>query len=110
MPDPLARAVWSKRGNQDTMVAMAGGLEAAAERIASPYKPYEPEYVWNEESCRYHWRRDVEKGGKKFRKGSFHRVPNIPHEKKLYAERLKRRKDSRRMSSGIPGSRLKQRS
>lgn len=30
MPQPLADAVWSKRRNQDTMVQLAGGVEAAS--------------------------------------------------------------------------------
>ena len=93
------------RRNQGTMVDMAGGLEAAAERIAAPYKPHEPPYIWNAVSCRYHWRREGKKGDKTVRKGSFHPVPTIPREQKLYAERIAKRKESRHLASG--GSRLK---
>src|SRR4051812_13112357 len=51
MPEPLAKEVWSKRRNQDTMVAMAGGIEAADARISAPlsfreYPMTKPE-TWN---------------------------------------------------------------
>jgi hypothetical protein len=106
MGRPQTEQTWQNRRNQDTMVQLAGGLEAADERIAAPYTPYVPPYIWNSASHRYHWREDGQKRGKKIRKGSFHAVPDS--ERKLYNKRLAVHRQANKLAEG--GSRLKKRS
>lgn len=96
------------RRNQDTMVGLSGGIEAAQERIAGPYKPHVPEYVWDSKACRYRWRKGTDKVGKKKRRlgGSFYRVPES--QKEAYGERIKHRRalrDERKRRERVQGRR-----